>query len=290
MRTVVTRSYSQSILVFLLLLCVFSGRTAAAPAAGADGQFSESRSSHFILYQDVAIDQRSGWRGSRRFERDVLEALETAFARVEAWLGLRPLRPVRVVVYDAEVFDREFAGIFRFAAAGFYHGVIRVRSGTSVDQALVRVLYHEYVHAAFDARAASVVLPAWVNEGVAEWIEHRAIGQQRLAAWQRETLAQAAHAGELPSLDTLMTANLGYLEGRPAALAYLQAYAFIEHLARRYGEHSLRQFLELLLRTQPFERALRTAFRGDLGRLEADFRAELHGLATRPGKKDGLAP
>ena len=51
---------------------------AQAQARGADGKFEKRASSHFVLYQDVAIDESSGLRGSRRFEQLVLAELETA--------------------------------------------------------------------------------------------------------------------------------------------------------------------------------------------------------------------
>ena len=43
---------------------------------GADGKFSKRDSSHFVLFQDVDIDESAGLRGSRRFEQDVLEAFQ----------------------------------------------------------------------------------------------------------------------------------------------------------------------------------------------------------------------
>ena len=84
---------------------------------GADGQFSERRSRHFVLRQDVAIDEYSGHRGSRQFELTVLEQLETAYDALGNLVGIRPDRPVEVFVYDPAIFDAEFAGLFRFLDA-----------------------------------------------------------------------------------------------------------------------------------------------------------------------------
>ena len=114
---------------------------AAARDRGADGQFSKRSSSHFVLFQDVDIDRASGWRGSDRFERDVLAVLESAYDQLDSALGLRPPRAIRVLVYDPSIFDAQFAGLFRFAAAGFYGGDIRIRGDTRVTVQLARVLY-----------------------------------------------------------------------------------------------------------------------------------------------------
>ena len=131
-----------------------------------------------MLHQDVAIDESGGFHGSRRFEQQVLDELERAYDELERWLGLRPQRQIAVVVYDPARFDAAFAGRFRFPAAGFYEGVIRVRGDTRLTDKLARVLHHEIVHAALDAAAPTLWLPGWVNEGAAEWFEARTAGQR----------------------------------------------------------------------------------------------------------------
>ena len=62
------------------LACLFTSQHALAK--GADGKFEKRTSSHFVLYQDVDIAERSGLRGSRRFESKVLDVLEI-FLRVQ---------------------------------------------------------------------------------------------------------------------------------------------------------------------------------------------------------------
>src|SRR2546423_1267924 len=145
----------------------------AARTRGADGEFEQRRSSHFVLHEDVAFDDANGLHGSRHFEQQVLAELERAYDALGEWLALRPQHRIDVLVYDPARFDADFAGRFRFPAAGFYQGVIRVRGDTQLTAPLSRVLHHELVHAALDAAAPTLWLPGWVNEGVAEWFEAR---------------------------------------------------------------------------------------------------------------------
>ena len=70
----------------------------ACSGRGADGQFEKRESSHFVLYQDVDIDETGGLRGSRRFEQQVLESLEKGYDQLDRYLGLRPPRKLEVVV------------------------------------------------------------------------------------------------------------------------------------------------------------------------------------------------
>lgn len=246
---------------------------------GADGHFEKRTSSHFILFQDVDIDRSSGFHGSRRFEQQVLEVLERAYVQLDRFLGLRPERPITVVIYDPGIFDATYAGLFRFPAAGFYGDTIHIRGDTVITDSLARVLHHELVHAALDAAVPSLVIPSWFNEGLSEWFEARITGKRRLEGYQQEFLLRASSAGALFSLADLSTPNLGHLQPDAARLAYLQSYAFFEYLARSHGEKKLRQLLDDYLRSLHLERAIRRTFRADLATLEERYARELSGRA-----------
>jgi peptidase MA superfamily protein len=258
-----------------IAVCALALPVAATAGRGADGEFDRRTSSHFDLQQDVAIDESGGFYGSRRFEQQVLAELERAYDELDHWLGLRPQRKISVVIYDPGRFDAAFAGLFRFPAAGFYEGVIRVRGDTGLTEHLARVLHHELVHAALDAAAPTLWLPGWVNEGAAEWFETRTAGQRSLSEGQRAALAQIARAGELHSVTALATPSFAGMGARPAAIAYLESYALIDFLVRSEGERSLSNFIGQLIQSRNLDRALRRVFRFDSGELQARFVREL---------------
>jgi hypothetical protein len=242
---------------------------------GADGRFSKRTSSHFVLLQDVDIDESGGLRGSRRFEDDVLEVLEGAYRSVDALLGMRPRRPITVTVWDPGVFDARFAGLFRFPAAGFYGDSIHIRGATAVTTQLVRVLHHELVHAAFHADAPSLVLPAWFNEGLAEWFEARATGQGSLGGPRHTWLRNRARAGGLFSLAQLSRPSFAAFGPEAASAAYLQSYGFIDYLSLRFGDRRIRDLVREHLRIGDLGRAFDKIFRRSLPDLESDWAREL---------------
>jgi len=248
---------------------------AEARDRGADGRFATRRSSHFVLYQDVDIDRASGWTGSVQFEKQVLAVLESAHDRLDQLLGLRPGREVEVWVYDPAIFDSLFGGRFRFPVAGFYHGAVRVRGDVVLTGNLSRVLHHELVHAAIDFASPSYRLPAWVNEGVAEWFENRATGKRRLSSGEWAALAEASRRGGWISTLSLLQPSFAGLPPESVGLAYLQSYASIDLLVRRRGEPGLESFLDTLLRVRDSDRALRRVYRMDLAGIEEALRAEL---------------
>jgi hypothetical protein len=258
-----------------LALLLGAAAAGARSGDGADGKFEKRESSHFVLFEDVDIDESGGLRGSRRFQRQVLEDLESAYDRLDQYLGLRPQRELEVVIYDPAIFDRQFAGLFRFAAAGFYSGIIRVRGDDRFTQALSRVMHHELVHAALHVSAPSLVYPGWFNEGLAEWFEARTQGKRRLSAGELAALQRARDAGQLFSFDALGAPSFSRMSPPAARLAYLQSYGFIEYLERRHGERSLRDLCAELVRTKNLDRTFRRVFRADLASLEAGFFADL---------------
>jgi hypothetical protein len=248
---------------------------ASAFDRGADGKFDTRSSSHFVLYQDVDIDETGGFYGTRRFEQQILEDLERAYERLDDLLGLRPPRKIDVVVYDPERFDRQFAGLFRFPAAGFYHGVIRVRGDTMLHEELSRVLRHELVHAALDAAAPSLVYPGWLNEGIAEWFEVRSLGKRGLSTGEIRALAGVKRRTGLIPFAQLAVPSFQHLASGSAQLAYLQSYAMVDYLVRLKGERSLSELCEQLARSRNLDRALRRVYRADLATLEERFLAEM---------------
>jgi hypothetical protein len=259
----------------VVLALLLAAASAHARGEGADGEFAKRESSHFILLQDVDIDETGGLRGSRRFERQVLEDLEVAYDRLDQYLGLRPTRKLEVVIYDPLVFDQRFAGLFQFTAAGFYEGIIRVRGADRFTYPLSRVLHHELVHAALDAAGRSAVYPGWFNEGLAEWFEARTHGKRRLDSWELAVLTRARSEGELLSFEALSVPSFSRLPPGSAQLAYLQSYGLMEYLARRHGERSLREFCVELVRTGNLRRTLRRVYDADLSTLAAGFVADL---------------
>lgn len=259
--------------MLILTLCA-APALAGSRGDGADGQFSERKSSHFRLLQDVDIDRYSGVHGSRQFERDVLIVLEAAYREIGNALAIRPRSEMAVVIYDPDVFDQRFSGLFGFRAAGFFDGVIHVRGGTRVDERLVRTLHHEYSHAALHSVAAGVA-PAWFNEGLAEYFERLAAGRRHLSHRENAYLKKAAQNGEWIPLQALAAPSFAHLGGDSASLAYLESYALIEHLVRRHGARDLRTFWERLAKTNNAVRALDRTYRKSLAELEADVLAEI---------------
>ena len=255
-------------------VCSRAGRSGARERGG-DGRFDQRRSSHFILQQDVAIDRRSGGNGARAFERDVLDVLENAYGRISDQLGLRPPSDVLVRIYDARNFDAQFASLFGFRAAGFFNGTIHVRGNPGVDAGLVRTLHHEYVHSVIHSAGGAGLYPAWLNEGLAEYMEATALGKRYLTPGEHAALVNAAFRSGWVPIAQLSGPSLAHFDQQSAGIAYLESYALVDHLARREGMDQLRRFNERLLKTRNLETSLRRIYRLSSSDLERALIEEL---------------
>ncbi len=261
---------------WVLAACLLAAvPVASARERGGDGRFEERRSTHFLLLHDVSFGRRSGGNGARAFERDVLAVLENAYSRVSDQLGLRPPSDVVVRVYDPAAFDRDFNPLFGFRAAGFFNGSIHIRGATGVDAGLARTLHHEYVHSVIHSAGGAGLYPAWLNEGLAEFMEASALGKRYLTPGESAALARAAFQGGWVPIAQLSGPSLAHFDQRSAGIAYLQSYALVEHLARREGMDQLRRFNERQLRSRNLESALRKVYRLNSAQLEQALIAEL---------------
>jgi hypothetical protein len=175
-------------------------------------------------------------------------------------------------------FDARYARLAPFRIAGFYGGSIRVRGDVRVTPALVRTLHHELVHAALDAVAPGLVLPGWLNEGLAEWFSARTAGLVPIGSQEFATLAELGVHGQLLPIAQLSAPSFASLEAGAAPLAYLQSRALVDHLARQHGDRVLRELVRRLLRTGDLDGSLAYEVGVDSAGLEAAFHDEL-GLA-----------
>ncbi len=262
---------------FLLALLLPGLAGAGSLDRGVDGRFDQRRSMHFKLLQDVDIDHVTGPQGTRAFERAVLAELEEAHERVRRSFDIRPRANVNVVIYDPEIFEQNFAGNFRFSAVGFYDvqsRMIHVRGDTRVERALIRTLHHEYFHAALDAVSPHGRIPAWLNEGLAQWLGAAAVGKRRLGPVEYGALVKLEAAGSWLPIERLSGPSFVGFGEHEAPFAYLESYAMVDFLMRANGEHGMRKFLRQLIRNGGIERQMKRVLRIDYPEFESLVRKE----------------
>lgn len=192
-----------------------------------DGFFIE-RSEHFVLSYDL---EREEVRGEiEALDRTLEEAYLDFSEAFTLWPADGGAAPIRVVLYTRAGFDR-VTGIGPWAG-GVYDGTIRVPVG-DLDRELPRVravLRHELLHAFVQEKGGARV-PAWLNEGLAQWLEEKRPAARR----ERVERARAKLAGsQLFGLDELTGSLAGWSDPSRIERAYAQSLALVGWIADHY--------------------------------------------------------
>jgi len=199
------------------------------------GSYIEKPVEHFRIMYEGGTQQQIG--------AQVARVLESEHDRIGRILNSTLSDPITVVLYT----NQTFHDITRSPAwaAGHYDGRIRVAvGGTFSSRDLDRLLAHELVHAMV-ASAASRHVPAWLNEGLATYLESTD------RAWIPAALR--ATTSRLP-FDAL-TNGFGGLDEQTAMAAYAESATAVEILHGRLGAN-LGPFLKLVGEGAALDRAL----------------------------------
>jgi len=166
---------------------------------------------------------------------EVLADLDTYYSEYGDLFGQRPVengRPkIRVVFYRRAAFA-EVTGLGDWAG-GVFDGTIRVPVESLGDERerLRAVLRHELMHA-FIHYVSGGNAPAWLNEGLAQWIERPGEGRALDIALARGRL----RGHDLFPLTSLRGTLAAWSDKQAITRAYAQALLLVDHLVFSKGE------------------------------------------------------
>ncbi len=169
----------------------------------------------------------------------ITSALEYAYAEFTQVFGYYPVdrgaAKIRVVIYRREEFS-ELTGIGHWAG-GVYDGVVRIPLTDFDEQRseLERVLRHELIHA-FVKEVGGSDVPAWLNEGLAQWHELVHLDER---ATRVGNARKRLEGHSLFALDELKGSLASWTDREKIERGYAQALALVAFLERWYGERIL---------------------------------------------------
>ena len=207
--------------------------------AAARGQRSLS-TEHFAVFAEPAVPDA--------LVRSAADDLEAAHRAQSSFFGA-PLAARQVVIlYGGR-------GFFALASvpdwvSGVYDGKIRValRPNAAEPGVLSGVLAHELAHALMRQLSGDRA-PAWLHEGLAQWLEGRRLTRSEL---RRETGKQAARSIE--DLEGNLPRPMDRVQARAL---YAQSLSLIEYVAQARGEGALACLVSRLSDGEPLADALR---------------------------------
>lgn len=186
------------------------------------------------------------YEGDRSFAEDLAARTSAALEALEARVGSRPERPIRIVAYANQqdlrpaLFDRGGAYESRLATLGarVAPDIIVLDTGTRGED-IYEVLAHELAHIVLNLHFEEeyVDAPLWLDEGLAMYAEGP------LAAEEQATLDRAIREDAIMSVRSL-TSFPGDAELVP--LAYAQSRDLVAFLIESGGEPKFQAFLDSL--------------------------------------------
>jgi tetratricopeptide (TPR) repeat protein len=193
------------------------------------------------------------------------ETLRSAYAAQAAFFGTAPPEPQVAVLYAG----RAYYSLVSVPdwVAGSFDGKIRISFEPGGGVAARLILAHELAHA-FVRAASGDRAPAWLHEGVAQWIEGRRMPGGALA----EALGGRAPEASLGALDARFGVRLTRAEARAS---YAQALSIVERLVRLRGEGAVACLVLRLAETRDFEESLRAETGMGEEELVAGWRREI---------------
>jgi hypothetical protein len=187
--------------------------------------------------------------------RMILYRLEDDFRSVSGALDYTPSEPVAIILYT----NRAFTDITRAPnwVGAVNDGRIRipVQGLASVTPELARVLRHELTHSLVSGKTRGRC-PVWLQEGVAQWLEGRRVGQAAA------TLIARYDRHEDPSLAALEGSWMN-MPSDFVGIAYAWSLAVVEGLVHAGGPSDIERLLDGVTSEATAEGAVRSALRLD---------------------------
>jgi tetratricopeptide (TPR) repeat protein len=204
------------------------------------------------LYSRHFVVEYPQGRGNRALARSVADRMERAYASVGRLFSYYPSIPLTVVLYPKEQFHAET--LSPSWAGSLYDGRMHVTippgSPAPALEEFEATLTHEYTHAVV-ARLSGGRAPSWLQEGLAQYGEHRLV--------RRPSSGTTGMAGGTEPLEQLHGSFAGETQ-QHAALAYAESDRAVWQLIDRHGMAKLRKLLTTLAEKPSFDEAYREVF------------------------------
>lgn len=220
--------------------------------AKTEQDFREGQTNHFVLkYSGAAQPELAS---------EILRVLEIHFDQISAMLNYTPPEPIGVILYTGQQFEDITRAPSWVGAINDGRIRVPVQGLTSVNDQLSRVLRHELTHSFLQEKTRGRC-PAWLQEGIAQWMEGRRSG--------------ASAAGLIATYDQHTAIPLSSLEiswmqlsGTGAAFAYSWSLAAVETILANGNMAQLVQLVDAVTSTGSTEAAVRQVLHESYAELE----------------------
>jgi hypothetical protein len=212
------------------------------------------------------------------YEGKIVDALDEAYHFTRRILGEGRETPLEVVIYTNAEFRATYGTTTaRFVAGMYAANSMRINNGTELTQEVKSTIVHEYVHGAVTDFAGGTdeeqLIPIWLNEGLAEYVQWRYMDMDGPDKKMVHRLNSAIRDGKMPRLRSLATGRL--VSHRDPALAYAVSAIAVSELLKQGGPRLLLTLIKDLGRGVTIDAGLIDHYGKTLEDLDKDIRNAL---------------
>ena len=180
------------------------------------------------------------------FKNTILPEVKSILSDLSSDLGTpAPASGVKISFYSPDTFGKKFPQTINTQIPAFYgRDGIHARADNEVNHILKTTLRHELTHLMIDKNYGLV--PAWINEGLAELEERKITVDPEPHNIDYNTLHIAKQDGKYIPLENLIGQGIfGRSHGTVASgLAYTTAFVAVYELKQKSGMDSIRRYME----------------------------------------------
>ena len=227
-----------------------------------DKTLRTSEAEHFLIkYHD----------SEKKVEQfELKQMLRDVYKQISQDMGFYFKNQVVVLLYSEEDF-KKLTNMPHWVG-GVYDGKVRMpfkRAAFGEDKDLKSIVAHEVTHAFVAAISEARGIPAWINEGLAEYQENK------IRPVDLMVFNAAIKTGDLMPIDLLMSHNTAASLSDPLRinLFYQQSFHFVSYLINKYGMFRMKQILVELGKNKSSQEAVQIVLRASPQKLEREWRA-----------------
>ncbi|HLF04196.1 MAG TPA: peptidase MA family metallohydrolase [Dehalococcoidia bacterium] len=251
-----------------------------------------------FLYEDTRLQWRSITGGlitvyysggvTEARAKAVLEASQESMTRMLPVLGIQPTRPLRIVAYGSY---QDMRGALPFRARAVQEQLVTEGQAFTDERVLLvlasgsgirGITAHEFSHLLVAEAAGTAIqrVPAWLNEGLAEYAN-----PEPMPSYD-QYLRRAIQDGKLQPLWHLIVFG-----GTPEdiIIAYGHSSSVVEYLITTHGEAKIAEVMRALKTTLDIDRALEQVYGFDQYGLDSAWRKSM-GLQPSPPRQTAQPP
>ncbi|OGO61182.1 MAG: hypothetical protein A2Z36_03635 [Chloroflexi bacterium RBG_19FT_COMBO_48_23] len=227
-------------------------------------------------WQKLTMGQLSlfWYKGSQSFAEELMTACQQALERLFEDTGVHPERPISIFVYastkdlqGAMIFPREWTGGVAFTEYGLIAIGVPANELDWGKRAVAHELGHTVIHQMTFSPYGAIVLPTWLDEGLAMHAEGKP--DPYLESWLKKAISQK----KLISVRSLSSPFSAKPE--EAYISYAESQSLVEFLIQNYGKDKMLNLLGLLKEGNSCDEAMTEIYGFDQDGLDTLWRESI---------------